>query len=168
MDIEQMMIQYQERCPRIKELNESQIERIHKIVGSVEETVGLDYLVDCVADGVSAGGDGVLRCYVGFEPSGKAHIGWKVLSLQLKRMLEADVNVLVFLADWHAWINDKFNGSMENIQLTARYMEETFRALLDYPPEGDGPGELRFYYASELMDSGDYWARVLRLSLIHI
>ena len=164
MDIEQMMIQYQERCPRIKELNESQIERIHKIVGSVEETVGLDYLVDCVADGVSAGGDGVLRCYVGFEPSGKAHIGWKVLSLQLKRMLEADVNVLVFLADWHAWINDKFNGSMENIQLTARYMEETFRALLDYPPEGDGPGELRFYYASELMDSGNYWARVLRCS----
>ena len=80
MDIEQMMIQYQERCPRIKELNNSQIERIHKIVGSVEETVGLDYLVDCVADGVSAGGDGVLRCYVGFEPSGKAHIGWKVLS----------------------------------------------------------------------------------------
>ena len=36
MDIEQMMIQYQERCPRIKELNESQIERIHKIVGSVD------------------------------------------------------------------------------------------------------------------------------------
>ena len=41
-------------------------------------------------------------------------------------------------------------------------MEETFRALLDYPEEGDGPGQLRFYWASQLMDSGDYWARVLR------
>jgi len=164
MDIEQMMLQYQERCPRLGELNQSQIQRVHKIISCVEETVGLDYLIDCIADGVSAGGDGVLRCYVGFEPSGKAHIGWKVLSLQLKRMLEADVNVLIFLADWHAWINDKFNGSMENIQLTARYMEETFRALLDYPPEGEGPGELRFSYASELMDNEDYWARVLRCS----
>ncbi|MEC8249310.1 MAG: tyrosine--tRNA ligase [Candidatus Thermoplasmatota archaeon] len=164
MDIEQMMIQYQERCPRINELTEQQIARVHKIIGSVEETVGLDYLVDCIAEGKSARGDGVLRCYVGFEPSGKAHIGWKVLSLQLKRMLEADVNVLIFLADWHAWINDKFNGNMADIQLTAQYMEETFRALLDYPPEGDGPGELRFYYASQLMDSGDYWARVLRCS----
>ena len=164
MDIEQMMIQYQERCPRINELTEQQIARVHKIIGSVEETVGLDYLVDCIAEGKSARGDGVLRCYVGFEPSGKAHIGWKVLSLQLKRMLEADVNVLIFLADWHAWINDKFNGNMAEIQLTAKYMEETFRALLDYPPEGDGPGELRFYYASQLMDNGDYWARVLRCS----
>ena len=164
MDIDEMINQYQERCPRISELTEEQITRVHKIIGSVEETVGLDYLIDCIADGVSAGGDGILRCYVGFEPSGKAHIGWKVLSLQLKRMLEADVNVLIFLADWHAWINDKFNGNMADIQLTARYMEETFRALLDYPPEGDGPGELRFYYASQLMDSGDYWARVLRCS----
>ena len=51
MDIEQMMIQYQERCPRINELTEQQIARIHKIIGSVEETVGLVYLVDCIAEG---------------------------------------------------------------------------------------------------------------------
>ena len=164
MDIEQMMIQYQEKCPKLLELNEAQISRVHKIIGSVEETVGLEHLVDCIADNTSAGGDGVIRCYVGFEPSGKAHIGWKVLSLQLKRMLDAEVNVLIFLADWHAWINDKFNGNMADIQLTAKYMEDTFRALLDYPKEGDGPGELRFSWASELMDSGDYWARVLRCS----
>ena len=57
MDIEQMLIQYQEKCPRLSELNDKQKTRIHKIIGSVEETVGLDYLVDCIADGVSAGGD---------------------------------------------------------------------------------------------------------------
>ena len=93
MDIEQMMIQYQEKCPRLLELNEDKISRVHKIIGSVEETVGLEHLVDCIADNTSTGGDGVIRCYVGFEPSGKAHIGWKVLSLQLKRMLDAEVNV---------------------------------------------------------------------------
>lgn len=134
------------------------------IVGSVDETIGIDHLVNCIADGTSMAGDGTVRCYVGFEPSGKAHIGWKVLSLQLRRMLDADTNVLIFLADWHAWVNDKYDGNMDDIQTTARYMEETFRALLGHPEEGDGPGQLRFLYASSLMDSGDYWARVLRCS----
>ena len=155
---------FEERYERIKELSDEDKRRLHLMIGDVEESVGIEHLVDCLAEQTSMAGDGVLRCYVGFEPSGKAHIGWKVLSLQLKRMLEADANVLIFLADWHAWVNDKFGGNMEDIQQTAVYMEETFRALLGYPEEGDGPGQLRFYWASQLMDSGDYWARVLRCS----
>ena len=153
-----------ERCPRVAELDDSALERLNLMIGYVEESVGIDHLVNCLADGTSAGGDGVIRCYVGFEPSGKAHIGWKVISLQMKRMLDAGANVLIFLADWHAWVNDKFGGVMEDIQTTATYMEETFRALLGNPPEGDGAGELRFLWASNIMDSGDYWARVLRCS----
>ena len=164
MDLNALLAPFEERYERIKELSEKNRERLYLMIGDVEESVGIEHIVDCLADETSMAGDGVLRCYVGFEPSGKAHIGWKVLSLQLKRMLEADANVLIFLADWHAWVNDKFGGNMEDIQKTAVYMEETFRALLDYPEEGDGPGQLRFYWASQLMDSGDYWARVLRCS----
>ena len=164
MDLDALLAPFEERYERIKELSELNRKRLYLMIGDVEESVGIEHLVDCLADETSMAGDGVLRCYVGFEPSGKAHIGWKVLSLQLKRMLEADANVLIFLADWHAWVNDKFGGNMEDIQKTAVYMEETFRALLDYPEEGDGPGQLRFYWASQLMDSGDYWARVLRCS----
>jgi len=159
-----MLKPFEERYQRIKELSDDDRKRLYLMLGDVEESVGIEHLVDSLAEKTSMAGDGVLRCYVGFEPSGKAHIGWKVLSLQLKRMLEADANVLIFLADWHAWVNDKFEGNMEDIQQTAVYMEETFRALLDYPEEGDGPGQLRFYWASQLMDSGDYWARVLRCS----
>jgi len=164
LDLNALLEPFEERYERVKELSSEDRERLYLMLGDVEESVGIEHLVDCLADGTSMAGDGVLRCYVGFEPSGKAHIGWKVLSLQLKRMLEADANVLIFLADWHAWVNDKFGGNMEDIQKTAVYMEETFRALLDYPEEGDGPGQLRFYWASQLMDSGDYWARVLRCS----
>ena len=153
-----------ERCARVAELDTESLDRLRLMIGDVEESVGIDHLVNCLADKTSAAGDGVIRCYVGFEPSGKAHIGWKVISLQLKRMLDAKANVLIFLADWHAWVNDKFNGSMDDIQTTARYMEETFRALLGYPPEGEGPGELRFVWASSIMDSVEYWARVLRCS----
>ena len=164
MDLDAVLAPFEERYERIKELSDENRKRLYLMIGDVEESVGIEHIVDCLADDTSMAGDGVLRCYVGFEPSGKAHIGWKVLSLQLKRMLEADANVLIFLADWHAWVNDKFGGNMEDIQKTAVYMEETFRALLGYPEEGDGPGQLRFYWASQLMDSGDYWARVLRCS----
>ena len=164
MDLDAVLAPFEERYERIKELSNENRRRLHLMIGDVEESVGIEHIVDCLADETSMAGDGVLRCYVGFEPSGKAHIGWKVLSLQLKRMLEADANVLIFLADWHAWVNDKFGGNMEDIQKTAVYMEETFRALLGYPEEGEGPGQLRFYWASQLMDSGDYWARVLRCS----
>jgi len=164
VDLDALLEPFEERYERIKELSAENRKRLYLMIGDVEESVGIEHLVDSLAEQTSMAGDGVLRCYVGFEPSGKAHIGWKVLSLQLKRMLEADVNVLIFLADWHAWVNDKFGGNMEDIQKTAIYMEETFRALLDYPEEGDGPGQLRFYWASQLMDSGDYWARVLRCS----
>ena len=155
---------FSESCPRLAELNDDQSRRLAWMMGAAQEVVGIDYLVNVMLDGKSAGGDDVIRCYVGFEPSGKAHIGWKVVSLTLKRMLESGVNVLIFMADWHAWVNDKFAGDMEKIHTTASYMEDTFRVLLDNPPEGDGPGELRFEYASEIMDSGDYWARVLRCS----
>ena len=164
MDLDTLLEPFEERYERIKELSAEDRHRLYLMIGDVEESVGIEHLVDCLAEKTSMAGDGVIRCYVGFEPSGKAHIGWKVLSLQLKRMLEADANVLIFLADWHAWVNDKFGGNMEDIQKTAVYMEETFRALLGYPEEGDGPGQLRFYWASQLMDSGDYWARVLRCS----
>ncbi|MEE2759035.1 MAG: tyrosine--tRNA ligase [Candidatus Thermoplasmatota archaeon] len=132
--------------------------RINLITGAAQEVVGIEHLESRIAEG------GTIRAYVGFEPSGKAHVGWKVLATNLRRMLDADVNVLIFLADWHAWVNDKFGGDMEKIQVTGKYMEEVFRSLLGHPDEGEGPGQLRFAYASEIMDSGDYWARVLRCS----
>lgn len=148
----------------VSNLNETQRQRLEAMIGTVQEVVGMDHLVHCLENGTSHSGNDVIQCYVGFEPSGKAHIGWKVLSLQLRRMLDAGANVMIFLADWHAWVNDKFNGNMDAIQRTAEYMEDTFRALLHHPPEGEGAGELQFKWASELMESGDYWARVLRCS----
>lgn len=146
------------------DLSEPDHLRLMTMVGQVEEVVGAEHLVNVLRGQPSHAGDDVVRCYVGFEPSGKAHIGWKVLALQCKRMLDSGANVMIFLADWHAWVNDKFNGDMEAIQQTAVYMQETFRALLDHPPEGEGAGELRFVWASKVMESSEYWARVLRCS----
>ena len=149
---------------KISSLSDNDRARLELMTSGVQEVVGLEHLVDCLSGKPTFGGDTTIRCYVGIEPSGKAHIGWKVLSLQMRKMLDADANVIIFLADWHAWVNDKFKGDLESIQTTARYMEDTFRALLHHPPEGDGPGQLQFVWASKIMDSMDYWAKVLRCS----
>ena len=162
--IEDILSPYHESCPKISQLDESQSRRLAWMLGATEEVVGIEHIVEIMLGAESAGGDEIIRCYVGFEPSGKAHIGWKVVAITLKRMLDAGANVLIFMADWHAWVNDKFGGDMDKIKTTAAYMEDTFRVLLDNPPEGEGAGELRFLYASSIMDSGDYWARVLRCS----
>ena len=79
-------------------------------------------------------------------------------------MLDEGVNVIILLADWHAWVNDKFDRDMDKITLAGEYMTEVFRALLANPSEGAGAGQIRFLSASELMDSGRYWERVLRCS----
>ena len=153
-----------EAHPGLADLDEAALERLKLMVNGAQEVVGLDHLISVLAGGPSMAGDDVIRCYVGFEPSGTAHIGWKVLALRLRKLLDAQANVMVFLADWHAWVNDKFSGDMAAIQTTARYMEDTFRALLGHPDEGEGPGQLRFVWASTVMSDGDYWARVLRCS----
>lgn len=153
-----------EAHPGLADLDETALERLKLMINGAQEVVGLDHLISVLAGGPSMAGDDVIRCYVGFEPSGTAHIGWKVLALRLRKLLDAQANVMVFLADWHAWVNDKFSGDMAAIQTTARYMEDTFRALLGHPEEGEGAGQLRFVWASTVMSDGDYWARVLRCS----
>ncbi|MEC7411586.1 MAG: tyrosine--tRNA ligase [Candidatus Thermoplasmatota archaeon] len=153
-----------EAHPGLADLDEAALERLKLMVNGAQEVIGLDHLISVLAGGPSMAGDDVIRCYVGFEPSGTAHIGWKVLALRLRRLLDARANVMVFLADWHAWVNDKFSGDMAAIQTTARYMEDTFRALLGHPEEGEGAGQLRFVWASTVRSDGDYWARVLRCS----
>jgi tyrosyl-tRNA synthetase len=73
-------------------------------------------------------------------------------------LARAGCDVTVFLADWHAWINDKLGGDLERIRAAGRYMEATFAAL-----GADLPG-VRYRWAHELSGSSDYWARVMRVA----
>ncbi|CAI8250548.1 MAG: Tyrosine--tRNA ligase [Methanobacteriota archaeon] len=155
---------YEENNPDIHSLNDTQKRNLVNMIYSTEEVVGINHLIERILGTPSSLDDDVIRCYVGYEPSGKAHVGWLVQALCLRRILESGGNVLIYLADWHAWVNDKFNGDMDKIKSTGAYMEKVFKILLGNPDEGEGSGELRFLYASDLMDSGDYWASVLKCS----
>jgi tyrosyl-tRNA synthetase len=145
-------------------LDEEGRNKIERMFSSCEEVVGIDHVAKVISGKSSHSGNSQLNAYIGLEPSGKAHLGWMILAETMKKMLDEDVNITVLLADWHAWINDKFSRDMEKISLAAEYMSEVFRVLLDHPKEGTGPGEIRFIHASEIMDSGKYWERVLRCS----
>ncbi|TLZ51113.1 MAG: tyrosine--tRNA ligase [Methanobacteriota archaeon] len=99
-----------------------------------------------------------LKAYVGFEPSGMMQIGQGfVIAAKIKDLVEAGFDVTVLLADWHAFINDKFGGDLARIQACGRYFEDCFRAL-------GVPDTVRFVTATELVASEDYWMNVLRAS----
>ncbi len=87
-----------------------------------------------------------------------------ILADTIRNLIDEGVNVIILLADWHAWVNDKFGRDMEKISIASEYMSEMFRAILGNPKEGEAPGEIQFVRASEVMDSGKYWERVLRCS----
>ncbi len=98
------------------------------------------------------------KAYVGIEPSGYLHIGQGLLMGQKAReLVEAGVDFTLFLADWHAQINDKLGGDLGSIRTCARYLQDCFTAL------GLPPSQVRYLYASELVGRRDYWANVIRV-----
>ncbi|MBT6559897.1 MAG: hypothetical protein HOL76_01390, partial [Euryarchaeota archaeon] len=145
-------------------LDDESRSKIERMFSSCEEVVGINHVAKVLSGKPTHSGDSQLNAYIGLEPSGKAHLGWMILAETMSKMLDEGVNITILLADWHAWVNDKFSRDMEKISLAADYMSEVFRVLLGHPSEGTGPGEIRFIRASEMMDSGKYWERVLRCS----
>jgi len=97
------------------------------------------------------------RAYIGFEPSGTLTIAHLITVRKVLDLADAGCDVTAFLADWHAWINDKLGGDLERISAAGRYMEAAFTAL------GAGPSRVRFRWAHELTGRSDYWARVVRV-----
>lgn len=96
--------------------------------------------------------------YIGFEPSGTVHLGWKICTNKIKDFIDCGFDFTVLLADWHAYINDKLNGDIEKIKLCGRYMQDCFASM------GVDQKKVRFLYASEYVGDPQYWELVLRSS----
>ncbi|RYJ15112.1 tyrosine--tRNA ligase [Halogeometricum borinquense] len=88
------------------------------------------------------------RAYVGYEPSGVLHIGHMLTANKLIELQEAGFEVVVLLADVHAYLNDK--GTFDEIQETATRMQEQFVA---YGLEED---QTEFVLGSEFQLDDDY------------
>lgn len=107
-----------------------------------------------------------LKHYIGYEVSGILHIGQALYTMmKIKDLLDAGVEVTVFLADWHAWLNKKLNGRLETItQVGKEYLAEAFRA--GALCVGADPEKINFVLGSELYRNLglDYWATMIRVS----
>ncbi|AUV83563.1 tyrosine--tRNA ligase [Salinigranum rubrum] len=66
------------------------------------------------------------RAYVGYEPSGVLHIGHMLTANKLIDLQETGFEVVILLADVHAYLNDK--GTFEEIRATAEKMKQQFIA----------------------------------------
>jgi len=124
-------------------------ERVETVKNNAEEIVTLEELKVLLETNKHP------TAYVGFEPSGFIHIGFLVCANKIKDLIKAGFDVTILLADWHAFINDKLDGNMENIRLCGKYMEDCFSSL---------GINARFVYASELIDKKEYWEKVIRIA----
>ena len=98
------------------------------------------------------------KAYVGFEPSGLMQIGQGfVIAAKIRDLVDAGFDFTVYLADWHAYINDKFGGDLEKIRACGRYFEDCFRAL-------GVPASVKFLTATSLVATPDYWMDAIRVS----
>ncbi|KZN25305.1 tyrosine--tRNA ligase [Haladaptatus sp. R4] len=88
------------------------------------------------------------RAYVGYEPSGVLHIGHMLTANKLIDLQEAGFEVVILLADVHAYLNDK--GTFEEIQETAEKMKEQFIAY------GLDEENTEFRFGSEFQMDDDY------------
>lgn len=94
------------------------------------------------------------RVYAGYEPSGEIHLGHLVTVNKLIDLKEAGFEVVVLLADLHAFLNRK--GTMERVGELAEYNKRCF--------EGLGLRDVEYVLGSDLQLSPDYQLMVLRLS----
>ncbi len=97
------------------------------------------------------------RAYWGFEASGMMHIGMGLIcGRKIIDMVEAGFDFIIFLADWHSWINNKLGGDLENIRTCGEYLKQCYTAL-GIPPSA------RYLWASDLTSQAAYWEKVIRV-----
>jgi len=128
-------------------------DRIKLIAGVGEEVVTLDELRQLLEEKPHP------IAYDGFEPSGLAHLPFGVYrALLLKDLVKAGVRFKIWLADWFAWINRKMDSDLEKIRNVGEYFIEVWKAA------GVPTDKVEFLWASEAMDSIEYWERVVRVA----
>ena len=125
------------------------MEKLERLTVNTEEVVTIEELNTVL-------GKPNPKAYIGFEPSGVVHLGWKICTNKIKDFLACGFDFTVLLADWHAYINDKLGGDIEKIKLCGKYMEDCFAAL------GVDTSKVRFVYASDYVNDAKYWELVLK------
>lgn len=92
--------------------------------------------------------------YAGYEPSGKIHLGHVLTINKLIDLKNAGFNILVLLADLHAYLNEK--GTLDEVRQMAEMNKACFEAL--------GLEDATYMYGSEYQLERRYVLDVLKLA----
>jgi tyrosyl-tRNA synthetase len=95
--------------------------------------------------------------YIGYEPSGKVHLGHAITVMKLIDLQKAGFKVKVLLADYHAFLNGK--GNLEEIKELAEYNKQCFLSF------GLSP-DTEFILGSSFQTLPDYTTQVYQLALL--
>lgn len=100
-----------------------------------------------------------ITAYDGFETSGLMHLGSGVLrSIKINDLFEANVNFILLIADWYAWINNKMGGDLDLIKKTGDYFIEGWKAC------GIDMNKVKVMWTSDLVKDSEYWKNVINIS----
>ncbi len=130
------------------------IEEMLKIINNVaEEIVTESELITLLQSKKN------INIYDGFEPSGMAHIGSGILrAINIEKLQKIGVNFNILIADWHAWINNKLDSDLENIQNSGKYLIEVWKAF--------GVKDVNIHWSSDFVKNPDYWKKVIQIGKI--
>ncbi|KAG5483387.1 hypothetical protein LSCM1_04935 [Leishmania martiniquensis] len=99
-----------------------------------------------------------IRCYDGFEPSGRMHIAQGIFkAVNVNKCTAAGCEFVFWVADWFALMNDKVGGELEKIRIVGRYLMEVWKAA------GMDMEKVVFLWSSEEITrhADTYWRMVL-------
>jgi len=132
-------------------------EKFNLITRNLEETLTEEELKALIESGTP------LRHYIGFEISGKLHIGYFFLCLKIKDLQDAGAETVIWLADLHSAINDKLGGDLEVIKKVARgYFTDALTVLFE--SIGGDASKLQFKLCSETYsENPDFWLTLLEV-----
>jgi tyrosyl-tRNA synthetase len=87
------------------------------------------------------------------------HIAQGILrTININKMIKAGFKFRMYVADWHAYLNNKLGGDLEKIQTTGKYFIEVWKAC------GMNVDHVEFVWASDLVKKDGYWDIVMRIA----
>ncbi|MBI2314633.1 tyrosine--tRNA ligase [Candidatus Daviesbacteria bacterium] len=132
-------------------------EKIKLITRNLEEVLTEEELKALIESGTP------LKHYIGFEISGKLHIGSLFTLMKVKDLQDAGAETVIWMADLHSAINDKLDGNLETIKKVAdEYFKEAMKAL--FTCIGGDPEKLIFKLTSQTYaQNPDFWLTLLEI-----
>lgn len=132
-------------------------EKLKLITRNLEEVLTIEELRKLIES------DTPLKHYIGFEISGKLHIGYLFTLMKVKDLQDAGAETIIFLADYHSAINDKLGGDLAVIKkVSTGYFTDAVNAL--FLSIGGDPKKLIFKLSSdEYTAHPDFWMTFLEM-----